>query len=442
MPKYMATPLLVIYLGISPVMVSAAMTFFLLWDAITDPLMGSFSDNFRSRFGRRRPFIVIGALLSAIILPGLFLFDRDWTHQTILIYFVLAGMLFYTADTIFNMPYQSLLLEMTADYNERTSISAYRGVLGKATTLVFSWLWAFTQLPIFANPVSGEADTLVGARWASLLAAFILISFCMLPGIFCKERYYKVAAAQKREPIFQGLKKTLSCRPFLILIGIIVLLMVTQSSVNGFAIYLINYHVFGGDSTKASFLIGMGGTVSNIIGIALVPFVVILARRTSKENVLWIILASKAALSVSLWFCYNPEYPWLAIIPPIIGVPLTSGMFILVPAMLADVVDYDEMKTSERREGTFSAIFSWNFKAAVTISAAIAGPLLVACGFDASLDMQAEATLFKMRLLLVSLPIAGLIASVWLLRIYPITPKSAHDTRVILEARRGEVSIE
>lgn len=441
-PKYMAAPLFVIYLGISPILVSAMMSLFLLWDAISDPVMGTISDNFRSQYGRRRPFIVAGAILSAIILPFIFLFDRSWSHEAIMGYLLGVGILFYTADTMFNMPYQSLLLEMTADYNERTSISAFRGILGKVTAVFIGWIWAFTQLPMFADPDTGTPDTLAGARWASVIAALVLVAFCVLPGIFCKERYYKLANKQKREPVVGGMIKTLKSIPLLLLIGLTMLMTTTAVSVNDFGVYLTNYYVFGGDSAPASVYAGIGGTVANIFGVAVVPFVVVAARKTSKEKVLGLVLVGNIAIAISIWFCYTPEIPWLSVIPGVLKVPLLSATWVVIPAMLADVVDHDELKYSERREGSFSAAFSWCVKASFTIATALTGPLVAISGFDAGETTQSADTLFNMRFLMSTVPLVGLIGCIVLLKFYPLTPSTARKVREDLEARRGKITKE
>jgi len=441
-PKALQGQLFVMHLGMSPIYMTIASTIFSLWDAISDPVMGSISDNFRSRFGRRRPFIILGAILSAIVLPLLFLFDPSWSFPLILFYFVALGILFYTADTVFNMPYQSLLLEMTPDYNERTSISAYRGVLSKISQFFIGWIWAITQLPFFNDPVTGEPDTLAGLRAVSIAAALVILFMSPLPGIFCKERYYHLATKQKREPFFAGLKKTITCRPFLVLLGFVQALTITTTAISAFGPFLLTYYVFGGSQSQASMMHGYGQTLATISGILIVPLVVHYARKTSKEKLIWYVMGSKVLLSISLWFCYNPDIPWLAVIPNFFNAPIMTAGWILLPSMLADIVDIDELKTRERREGNFSSIFSWNVKAAITIGTAMTGPLLILSGFDVKLgSAQTEEALFAMRLMMVSIPLVGAALCLLLLRFYPVNPASAREVREQLEARRGMIEV-
>ena len=124
-----------ICLGISPTLVGLAMAIFRIWDAFTDPFMGNYSDNFRSRWGRRRPFVVIGGVLCAITFPAMWLMDRDWGPTTIFIYFLGMGLAYYTAITIYSVPYFSWVAEMTPDTHERTNIIAFRAVIINLVTI-------------------------------------------------------------------------------------------------------------------------------------------------------------------------------------------------------------------------------------------------------------------------------------------------------------------
>ncbi len=441
-PKYLMAPLLVLFLGLSPLYISLLSTVFMLWDAITDPLMGSISDNHRGRFGRRRPFMLFGAISSALALPLMFLFEPTWSEMHIILWFVGFGILYWTLDTIFNMPYQTLLLEMTPDYNERTVISGYRGMAGKVTAVLLGWAWWFTQLPMFNDPETGKPDVLLGARWLAVIGSCIILLFCCLPAIFCKERYYNMAAKKtKKEPLFASMKKTLRCKPFLNNLALIMFFTVSGGATNGFGIYLVTYYVFNGDQKMASLYNGYGATISNICGILLIPVVVKFARTMGKDAILKYILITKLFLAFSVWFFYTPNYPWLSIIPPIFGIPLMTALWLVIPSMQADIVDYDELKTTERREGSFAAVFSWNVKAALTISAAISGPMLLLTGFDQKFgNYQPPEVLFKMRVYMMAIPLVGMVACMALLKYYPLSSKRVHEIRGELEARRGAVN--
>jgi GPH family glycoside/pentoside/hexuronide:cation symporter len=138
----MFNPVFNIALGVSPVVLGFIQMAFRLWDAVTDVVMGNISDNARTRWGRRRPFIVIGAVAAGIIFPFLWNVSADWSQGMIVGYVILIGLLLYTAVTVWGMPYYSLGMEMTPDYNERTRISAVRAVFSKIANIFGGWLIA------------------------------------------------------------------------------------------------------------------------------------------------------------------------------------------------------------------------------------------------------------------------------------------------------------
>ena len=117
-----------------------------------------------------------------------------------------------------------------------------------------------------------------------------------------------------------------------------------------------------------------------------------------------------------------------------------AGLWLMLASMQADVVDHDELKTGERREGSFASIFSWILKFAFCVGFLISGPLLEFTGFDAALEAaQPESVLCNMRIGYVVIPVAALVLALILLKIFPITPQKAAEIRAQLEERRGKV---
>jgi len=138
------------------------------------------------------------------------------------------------------------------------------------------------------------------------------------------------------------------------------------------------------------------------------------------------------------WFCYNPEIPWLLLVPaPLMAFGL-GGLFTLMGSMIADVCDYDELETHERREGMFGSIFWWVVKLGMALALAGGGFLLNATGFDVALEgNQTEHTIFMMRFFDVLVPIATSLLAMWAVATFPITEERAHEIRLELEQRRG-----
>lgn len=123
----MLIPVFQITLGVSPIALGMIQTIMRAWDAITDPLVASWSDNTRTRWGRRRPFIFVGGILIAMIYPLLWLPSESWGADKITVYLGVMALVFITAHTIYNIAYEALGVELTADTNERTRLYAFRG---------------------------------------------------------------------------------------------------------------------------------------------------------------------------------------------------------------------------------------------------------------------------------------------------------------------------
>jgi GPH family glycoside/pentoside/hexuronide:cation symporter len=137
--------------------------------------------------------------------------------------------------------------------------------------------------------------------------------------------------------------------------------------------------------------------------------------------------------------CYNPEIPWLVLLPaPLMAFGL-GGLFTIVPSMIADVVDFDEVQTHQRREGMFGSIFWWMVKLGLSAALVGSGYMLNATGFDVALDgPQSEHTIFMLRLFDAGVPMLTSAIAIWAVATFPITEERAHEVRLELEARRGK----
>ncbi len=140
------------YLGIQPWLVGLALTLIRVWDAITDPIAGWLSDNLRSKYGRRRPFILIAGIVAGLCLPVLFLVSPSWVGikflgvSVVFWYMVVSTMVYMPIVSAFTVPYYSLGAEMSPDYEERTSIMSYRSMAQKVSELGNYYALRFTNL--------------------------------------------------------------------------------------------------------------------------------------------------------------------------------------------------------------------------------------------------------------------------------------------------------
>jgi GPH family glycoside/pentoside/hexuronide:cation symporter len=253
-----AYPLFNMEMKMSPTMIAVILMSLRLWDGVADPIMGWISDNTRTRWGRRRPYILVGAILAAVTYPLIFWFPKELSHPQLMGWVIGCGILFYTSFTIWAMPYQSLIMEMTPDYNERTRVAAVRGVMQSVAGFVVgcSW-WLALQ---FTDPVTGEASTAEGMRYISLGIAFLILILGPLPAFFVKERYYEHDLTKKQEKVslLKSFKETLSNRPFVILASFTVLFLLGTSIYDSYGRYVGTYYVLGGIGSGRRYSRSMG----------------------------------------------------------------------------------------------------------------------------------------------------------------------------------------
>lgn len=441
--QYQVQQVLVYGLGLSPAINSAMIMIYRIVDAITDPIMGWLSDNTRSRFGRRRPYMFVGSILMAAIMPFVWRFDEAWSHLWIATWFVAFGVLMSTATTLFNIPYQSLRMEMSPDYNERTSIAMYVGVVGTIFGLISPWIWKLTQHPFFTGQAPGETpDTLLGIRSIAIWFSGLVLVLGLVTTLLCKERYYEKARSQKKEPIVRSLKLTFRSRPFLLMLAII-FTMNLEGLVMGMGGYISLYHVFGGDKVFAATFSGVAGTIGGFLGFLSIPLFGKLATRFGKERSLMVVTGAHIVMGACIWFCYNPRYPWLAVLPGLLNGVLIGGLWTVVPSMKADIVDDDEARTGERREGSFESIFSWFLKFTGTVFHGLSGFLIVLLGFDIGLGArQADGVFTRMILLMSVIPVALGAIQIYLIVHWPLTAGRMREIRNTLETRRGKIDMQ
>lgn len=440
LPPQLVTPIFVSGMGLSPAVVSAALVIFRLYDAMIDPVMGWISDNTRTRWGRRKPYILIGAILTGLWFPVMWHMGTGWDEWMLAAWLIGSGLVFFTFFTLWAMPYHSMLLEMTPDYHERTSVSSWRSMFGHAATMMIGWAWYLTQLPFFNETAEGKADPVSGAQTLSLMAGLLVLSVGALPVFFVTERYYKQASGQKYVRLRDNFRWTFENRPFVLTASFTLFFACACSLTGGFGFYLRLYYVVGGDQLLAAKLQGIESTLFSVLGFASVPFFHWLSRRIGKT---WTLMSSMGLMflgTVSRWWTYTPENPWLSVVNGVLLAPAFTGIWQIIPSINGDIVDHDELRTGERREGAFASIYSWIVKASFSLGTGLAGPLVVWCGFEVSqAAAQAPETYLAMRLTDVLLGSGLLAVALLLVWFYPLSPQRMEEIRDTLEARRGRV---
>ena len=436
-------------LGVNPALVGLLGALPRVTDAITDPLMGYISDNTRSKWGRRRPYIFCGAIAAGLIFALLWQLPKGQSEMFYFYFFLVGSIIFFLAYTVFATPWVALGYELTPDYHERTRLMGVQNFIGQLAYLLPPWfLWIMQYDPLFADMVDGAAGL-------AIAIGVVTIAVGILPAIFLKERFKEVVESAEKTTesawaefkqnmisFFKGFATTLKFRPFLKLCAATFLVFNGFIMIASFQVYVIIYYVFGGDQKLGAEYAAYAGTTSTISAFAVVIIATWVATKIGKRRAFFLSTGISILGYGMKWFCYNPEIPWLVVLPmPLIAFGL-GGLFTLMPSMVADVCDLDELETHERREGLFGSVYWWMVKLGQSMALAVGGSLLTLTGFDVALEgNQAASTLFLLRLFDVVVPMIFSGVAIWAIVVYDLTEEKAHQVREELERRRGSVAV-
>ncbi len=423
-----------------------------LTDALTDPMMGYISDHTRSPWGRRRPYIFAGAIAAGLIYALLWQLPEGRSESFYFWFFLIGSIVFYLAYTMFATPWVALGYELTPDYHERTRLMGVQNFISQLAYVISPWFLAIMQSERLFD------DMVTGAAGLAIAVGVVTAAIGILPALFLRERFGSAQAntpqpapdiensasglAHNMADFFRGFLATLRFRPFLKLCAATFLVFNGFILISAFQSYVIIYYVCGGDKVLGAEYVGYSGSIAAVSTFAVIAFVTWLATKIGKRRAFFV-STGVSMLGYGLkWFCYSTETPWLILLPmPLMAFAL-GGLFTLMPSMMPDVVDLDELETAERREGMFGAIFWWVVKLGMAAAIAGGGILLNATGFDVALEgAQSESTLLWMRIFDIAIPIVASAVAIWTVASYEITEEKAHAVRLELQRRRGAAPV-
>jgi GPH family glycoside/pentoside/hexuronide:cation symporter len=407
--SYLALPFFNVILKVDATMVGWGMGLPRLWDAISDVLMGNITDNARSRWGRRRPFIFIGGILSGLMFALVWMPPAAATPTVIGAYFIGLSLLFYTAYTLFSVPWGALGLELTDDYHDRTTVQVWKVVVQGIGGTALGYL-----LPLSLN--IGK-DPVEGMRYVGIIFGTLIAVAAIVPAIFCRERVH--VEAQARLSYWSTIRATFANRSFLCIIGYTTFTVIGVFLVNSFAFYINLYHVFGGEMNASSMLGGHANAIFQWAGIALAPVVAIVSRRLGKRATLLTGFSLVAVGFASSWWTYTPSAPYLQLVSLALISPGLGCLWVLGPSMLADTCAHDSETTGLKRAGMFNASFVWSIKVGISAALILSGYMVKWSGVDPELAVQPTGVLVNLRLLYATIPVFFLFCAACFVFAYP-----------------------
>ncbi|MEO1417389.1 MAG: MFS transporter [Bacteroidota bacterium] len=411
-------------------------------DAVTDPIMGFISDNTRSVWGRRRQYVLLGAIVMGVSFSIMWQLYGENTVNYNFTYFLIGSFAFYIGLTIFSVPYVAIGYEMSDDFHERTQIMAIAQWIGQWAWVIAPWFWVVMYEPDwFATP---EAATRELAVWVGVIFAFC----AMVPALFIpskstlgEEGYSPLsfsAIGDSLAQILKGFREAFSSKPFRKLCISTFFIFNAFNTVAGFVFFIVVWHLFKGDAGEAGYWTPLFGSVGALVTTFIViPIVAAMSKKMGKKNAFMVSQAIALVGYASLWFLFVPGKPWMFLF----SLPFHSfgigSLFVLMMSMTADVIDLDELKHGKRREGVFGAIYWYMVKFGFAIAGGLSGVILTLVGFDGNADVQPEGAVDGLRIFFSGFPMIGTVIAMWLMHDYDVDEERANEIRAELDARKA-----
>lgn len=392
------------------------------WDYINDPLIGYFTDRTRSRWGRRRPYLLFGMLPFGLAFLMMWWIPPITASWGLVAYYAFAYFFFDTTVTFVTMPYFALTPELTQDYDERTSLTSYRMFFSLVGGLV-----AFVvPLAIIGETIPSNAD-----RALMMGLIFGLASALPLLLTFFATRERREYVTQKQPGLRESLRAVRRNRPFVFAMGIFLFTWTAMSIIENQLFYFLEYRM--GLEEEAPLV----AAAVFVTAILVLPLWVWLSKRTDKRRSYIFGMLFLSGVMVTLVFI-DPSLG----LPVVLGLAALAGVgvsavHVLPWAMIPDAVEVDELETGARHEGMFYALVTLFRKVASSIAIPLALLLLDRSGFVSNLDQQPASALWAIRLLIGPIPSIFLLAGILFAFYYPLSREVHSDTREQIAARQA-----
>ncbi len=403
---------------------TAALAIFIgrTWDYFNDPFIGHITDRTRTRWGRRRPFLLFGAIPFAVAFVLMWLRPNFESTTALLAYYVAAYLIYDAASTFVSLSYFALTPELTEDYDERTSLTSFRMFFSIAGSLA-----AFTiPLMIIGSMRPENSD-----RVAIMAMIFAMASAIPLWVVFISTRERQVFMRSEQPKLKDSLKAALKNKPFIFGAVIFLLTWVSMDILQAGLLYFIKYVV----QREAQSDLVMAAIF--ITAILMLPFWNWVTRRWNKRVAYIVGIAFWALVQLAM-ITLNPGTPMELLLGLCILAGIGVGAAHVLPwSILPDAVEWDEWQTGERHEGIFYSLVTLFQKIASSIAIPLTLLILDVTGYVPNAAEQPTSALTGIRIMIGPIPAVLLITGILFAALYPLSRKEF--TRIVqdLEARRA-----
>jgi len=407
--------------GINPAIAAAAIFIGRTWDYVNDPLFGHISDRTRSRWGRRRPFLLFGALPFAIAFTLLWWRPPLGTDQSLAVYYALVYVFYDAAATFVYMPYYALTPELTSDYDERTSLTTARMFFS-----ILGGLVAFT-IPLMIigvlAPENAQRVTYMGALFAVISAAPLLL-------VFFKTRERPEYMVQEQPGLRQSLRAAWGNKPFIFGMFIFLFTWVSFDILQTILLFFIKYVLR--QESNSDLIMG----VIFITAIASLPFWSQVSQRLNKRKAYIAGIAFWAVVQLGL-VALQPSTGLGVILALCVLAGIGVGAAHVLPwSIIPDAIEWGELKTGERHEGVFYSLITLSQKVASSFAIPLSLLVLSGTGYIPNSANQPASAILGIRIVAGPIPAAMLCLGILFAALYPLGRESYTQIAHELEARR------
>jgi glycoside/pentoside/hexuronide:cation symporter, GPH family len=435
------TVILVEKLGFSGLLLG--LTYFIpkFYDALFDLIMGYVSDNTKSKWGRRRQYVLAGAIILGISFAFMWQLYAENGVTYNFIYFLGISLIFYSGLTIFSIPYVAMGYEMSDDFHERTNIMATSQLIGQLAWVVAPWFWVIMADKSLFSSSDVAVRTLavyvaIGCAILAAIPAFFIPSKSTL-----NENYSPIdfkGILNSFGEIKEGLKASVEIKPFRKICIATFLIFNAFQTTAGFSYFIIKYYLFKGNEEGFGLWPTLFGSFGAIVTTLLViPIVARMSKIMGKKKAFLLSQGISIIGYILLYILFIPGKPYLFLFAlPFFSFGIGS-LFTLMMSMTSDVIDIDELNTGKRREGSLGAIYWWMVKFGTAVAGLLSGLILSLVAFKSNAPAQTDETMFWLRIFFVGIPILGTLTAIWAMKDYDVDEAKAREVRDLIVKRKA-----
>jgi GPH family glycoside/pentoside/hexuronide:cation symporter len=394
--------------GLAAALAGTAVMVGKFWDAVTDPVMGYISDRTLTRWGRRRPYLLFGAIPTALALWFFFTAPGIENPLVLTLWASLTLMLLNTASTVINIPYSSLTPELTDDYHERTSLNGYRFGCAVFGTIIGA---AAVQPIVAAFPGQKRGFSVLGLILGSIIALTTLLTFWGT-----REKQH----SRKDIPtggFFATYRDVFLNRPYVLLLITYALHLMGITFLQGILVYYTKYIYHREELTTPAMVILL------LTAMIFIPVSVLVSKRIGKKRtyqICFAILSSACMIIFAIGHILDPNF--------FLGIMVYAGVgvgfsYVAPFAMAPDAIEYDAVKTGDRKEGAYYGIWTFIAKVGQSLAVFLSGLILSQGGYIAD-AIQSASSVLAIRIIIGPLPALILIGAMVLIQFYPLDEKT------------------